>query len=387
MVFQLVSSRLLAWVLITKTSYCRAFNHAALEDSLDAEMTPDHIELLQKGLQLNRKSGKCSSLHNLPEETQCPQPSWVAAMVEADPSPNKIILDVGCNKGNDMMLWMERYDTGTAKFWNTSRWVSYIKNESNVKIWACPAETFVPSRSTLFRDERASQLTGVCIEPMQANVNVLLKARKELGYEVNTSAGSLRVVQAALANPVTDEITMFPYGVDGKEDAGITSTEARMVPVKLSTVDRIVADLELPRVDILTITEGADPLVILGASSTLASVNYLTFEVHRDLTGTAWNNTTLYSVIRPLHERGFDCYWAGNNGDLLSLNNCWFDKYEKGVWANVACAKRDHVWGKVLAAHQSECCCPTYCEENSEQECWRPCKRPMPDTDVKLALD
>jgi len=77
------------------------------------------------------------------------------------------------------------------------------------------------------------------------------------------------------------------------------------------TVDNLVKQMNLPRVDILKIdTEGWDPAVLLGAFSTLSSVRYLEFEVHRDLKKTPWHSTKLKLVIDKLHdEKEFECYW------------------------------------------------------------------------------
>ena len=61
----------------------------------------------------------CNSLPDAPWGTNCPMSAdWVDAMVLSVPSPDKIIMDVGCNKGNDLVAWMERFDP-SRKF-NTS---------------------------------------------------------------------------------------------------------------------------------------------------------------------------------------------------------------------------------------------------------------------------
>jgi len=392
--FHLVIAKLLAWVFLTNISLCWTLEHDILADLQDADHNADHVALLQKGQHmLHRKPNRCALKLQMsaPFGTQCPKAGWIDDMVRADPAPNKYIMDVGCNKGNDLVAWMERFDGSKERLWSAKQWVTHYRKRLGVHYWNCPTESKIRVSTASVNPKvdlaAASQLTGVCVEPMQTNVNLLRNASLQLGYAQKTGSGSFNVVKSALANPAQDETIMFPYGIAGEETVGITTkvgakagATSRKVPIPLSTVDRLSAKLGLPRVDILTIdTEGADPDVLRGARSTLASVRYLEFEVHRDLAGTAWKNTTLKSVITGLAGGGFDCYWTGSGGELLSLNKCWFDKYEQGHWGNIACAKKDDVWGKVLVEHSSECCCPVECTGDKiiGQKCWEECQRPI----------
>ncbi|CAL1163784.1 unnamed protein product, partial [Cladocopium goreaui] len=126
-------------------------------------------------------------------------------------------------------------------------------------------------------------------------------------------------------------------------------------------VDTMMHNLSLPKVDILIVdTEGADPAVLRGAGDALRSVRYLMFETHRenmsvsilgddeDLKGTAWSKETIHSVVSNLNSRGFDCYWAGANGNLASITWCYHTSFEKVRWGNIACVKRGDVWWQVM---------------------------------------
>eukprot|EP00420_Gonyaulax_spinifera_P013078 CAMPEP_0197936144 /NCGR_PEP_ID=MMETSP1439-20131203/114445_1 /TAXON_ID=66791 /ORGANISM="Gonyaulax spinifera, Strain CCMP409" /LENGTH=354 /DNA_ID=CAMNT_0043559105 /DNA_START=53 /DNA_END=1117 /DNA_ORIENTATION=- len=308
--------------------------------------------LLQQSSSMTR--GSCAPLpYNAPEGTNCPRTPWIDEMVEADHSPGKIVMDVGCNKGDDAVEWLERWDqSGT--FWSKKAWVDlYTEKFGMGDAYAC-------GRPDVQGFKRAASLSGgnafggssvVCVEPMHENVNLLEKAAKELGYDRPGRHGSFTVVQAALADKAgKNETVEFPDGKPGQEDLGLTLVERQHV--KLSTVDLLAADLKLPRIDILTIdTEGADPSVLAGASAMLASVRYLEFEVHRDLKETAWGRTSLHSVVTSLDKLGFECYWAGNSGVLISMNRCWTTGFEQGAWANAACVKRTDMWAPILEKH------------------------------------
>lgn len=293
---------------------------------------------------------QCSPTFDAPYGTNCPHTVWVDAMVAADPTPGKVIMDIGCNKGNSAMKWMERWDM--SGFWSTSKWMDFY-SQRGVANYACPGAT--PHVGKLAREvtphgDKTLVPKGLCVEPMQINVDLLLQARKTLGYEPNqtTAHGAFHVVQAAVLDKAgANETILFPDGYAGQEDVGLQSFHETEVPLK--TVDGIVHEYDLPRVDILLVdTEGADPAVIRGASKALSSVRYLEFEVHRDLEKTEWSKVMLGEVVHELDQVGFACYWTGNNGRLLSMNKCWSPYFERGAWSNAACVKRNDVWYKVL---------------------------------------
>lgn len=300
----------------------------------------------------------CRSSIDAPYGTNCPRTAWVDAMVIADAAPGKVIVDVGCNKGDSLMRWMERWDMSA--FWSTEKWVRYYASRC-VTHYACPWPSNSSTPLTTARQGKRTSQTraagsgkplplGVCVEPMPANVNLLRGAVAQLGYKPSETReqGALHIVQAAVLD-VSNKTIGFPSGFAGQDDLGVHSTRVANVPVLVKTVDGIVAELDISRVDVLLVdTEGADPAVLRGAAGTLRSVRYLEFEVHRDLVGTEWEKTTLASVVHELDALNFECFWAGNNGKLLSMNACWADHFELGTWANAACVKRGDVWQKVL---------------------------------------
>uniref|UniRef100_A0A7S1RQW6 Methyltransferase FkbM domain-containing protein n=1 Tax=Alexandrium catenella TaxID=2925 RepID=A0A7S1RQW6_ALECA len=279
----------------------------------------------------------------------CPDPQWVEWMFLVDPSPDKVFMDIGCNKGNDAVAWMQRWQPPAAHFWSAKRWIEHYDKKLHINNYAC--KPWAPDKTrTVHMWKNASSLsTAVCVEPMHNNVVALRNASSTLGYGSSTKFGSFHIVQAAVMDTAeSGETVEFPDKTPGAENARL---DARSYPVRVprKTVDQIKHELSLPKVDILTIdTEGADPMVLEGATEALKTTRYLTFEVHRDLKGTAWNRTSLRSVVDKLDDQGFDCFWAGNNGRLLSIKDCWREDFERGVWANAACVRRGDPWAGVL---------------------------------------
>ncbi|CAE8591044.1 unnamed protein product [Polarella glacialis] len=266
-------------------------------------------------------------------------------MIQADndvKSP-KVIVNVGCNKASDAVEWLHRWDSAR---WNLPRWLPVLPP---MKGFACPlSEKTVPPVVA----QGAGTPRAVCIEAMPKTAAALKTALAKylLPHSNDTElATQLDMVHAAVSNEEAPGLTVdFPDSAPGTEAEGMNQSEGGPTrPVLVRTVDSLVKERALPKVDILIIdTEGADPLVLQGSTDTLKSVRYLEFEVHRDLVKAAWSQIKLRSVMDGLAD--FDCYWAGNQGSLYPVMECWEDTFENGCWSNIVCARKTDVWSRVL---------------------------------------
>eukprot|EP00440_Ansanella_granifera_P062915 gb/GFBE01068223.1/.p1 GENE.gb/GFBE01068223.1/~~gb/GFBE01068223.1/.p1 ORF type:complete len:775 (+),score=67.26 gb/GFBE01068223.1/:1-2325(+) len=283
------------------------------------------------------------------KDTACPGEAWVDAIVQSDPSPDKVIVNVGCNKGNDAINWLQRFDR--RGFWDSKKWIDEMKNVFEEKIiFRCTAKSKFATPPRV--DGVHGFPTCVCVEAVPSTFRSLVKLSHMLGYDDKAAPGRLQLVHAAAVDSaLPNQTLLFSDAPAGHETSGVFIDLDRFpkVPVPAKTVDSLCEELALGKVDILLVdTEGSDPMVLDGAAKTLDSARYVEFEVHRDLKGTPWGNISLYSVIQKLNNRGFDCYWAGRNDKLLSLTNCWEDRFERGTWANAVCVKRGDVWWGVM---------------------------------------
>lgn len=280
--------------------------------------------------------------------TRCPQDDWVNAMVKVDPDPDKVIMNVGCNKGHDSIAWLQRFDQH--RFWNLRKWSSLLATHKSVcSLSRIPKPPPYPS-------DKAP--VALCVEAIPSTVALLKETRHLAGYGVKRSrklgTGWLKFWWRAMTDKARPgETVEFLNESAGKESARMGATmhkpNATRIQVPLSTVDSIVGNLGLPKVDILIVdTEGADPAVLRGAENALKTVRYLMFETHRDLKRTAWSSTSIHAVVSDLSGRGFDCYWAGANGRLTSITLCYHTSFEKIGWGNIACVKRGDVWWQVM---------------------------------------
>merc|ERR1719436_90274 len=272
-------------------------------------------------------------------------------MLEADPNGrNKVFMDVGCNTGIDAVLHLSRWGVNhdAAEKWSRelrSRVFPGWCHENYALMKWFETKTNLVHKLKFDGDPRV-----LCVEPMPANVRLL----DEVNKVVFGPNSPMEVINAAVSDH--NGTGFFPDAGTG-EETGILSPSQYpgFASVQVTTVDALLSERNIKKVDVLTIdTEGYDSAVIQGAKETLRyrGVRYLTFEVHQDLSGTPWYNTTLFSVIDFLSEEQFDCYWAGNDGHLRLITGCLEMRQEADVgrigWSNVACVRRGDKWQGIL---------------------------------------
>eukprot|EP00421_Protoceratium_reticulatum_P001006 CAMPEP_0168371178 /NCGR_PEP_ID=MMETSP0228-20121227/7640_1 /TAXON_ID=133427 /ORGANISM="Protoceratium reticulatum, Strain CCCM 535 (=CCMP 1889)" /LENGTH=323 /DNA_ID=CAMNT_0008384063 /DNA_START=167 /DNA_END=1134 /DNA_ORIENTATION=- len=213
--------------------------------------------------------------------SNCPaEDHWLDLMVQMDPAPGKVFVDVGCNKGNDIIALMERYDQ--SHHWSTAAYIAKLQTR-NLARFICDAQPpKVKIRDMKNRSAVASFPVGVCVEPMPTTTKVLRDVGNELGYNESVN---YHVVQAAVVQEANPGQTIQMKLVEaGNEGSTLGAKDGTMAKVPAMTLDGIVATFGLHRIDMLHIdVEGWDPDVLFGGKRILESTRYMMFEVHRDI--------------------------------------------------------------------------------------------------------
>jgi FkbM family methyltransferase len=191
-----------------------------------------------------------------------------------------------------------------------------------------------------------------CVEAMPVTANRLNITANRLGW-----ASDLRVVHAAMASD--DGSMFFPNVKDkvGIENMGFDDCKrnksgcTQVVQHRLDTCIEQFIDRTSP-IDFLSIdVEGYDWEVLRGAEKTLSRIQCLEFE--HNWRGT-WQKCNLSTAVNELKRAGFMCYWAGTNGNIWRITDCWLDFYDLKFWSNVACVNIKAPAAKELALRMEE---------------------------------
>lgn len=279
------------------------------------------------------------------------------------------IMVVGGNKGFDCVGWSRMYSNiprdGNNWIPNAKDWMKIIKEivwnarGDKVKVTCgacgqCGNDYPTPPASSPPLSMQPPQVT--CVEPLPVNYEVLDQASKS---EPWSKLSGIKAVQYAALLDTSPKTVLFPSNESagmgfGIEFVGVTPNKhskwaKREEPITLVTVDDLVYSTmnnhdhhnHIPTV--LTVdTEGYDAHVLLGAARTLASghVAYIEFEYH---SYPPWSTFNLDWIIAYLSNLHYDCYFAGNHGEVWKVTGCENDTPEFftfKTWSNLVCASR-----------------------------------------------
>lgn len=286
----------------------------------------------------------CKPFHALPP-SNCYASPWLQELHQVDPAPEKVFVDVGCNTGVEAVNWLDLWEMNGL----TEKWRSALST-TGINAGACGQNTVTNmAAATSFVKPALTKGKVLCIEAMKVNADLL--------NSVNNAVFGQNSPVEVIYKAASDRLGTvdFPANGTGAEHRGINNLMniGNDIHVDMTTVDTLVAERGISRVDVLTVdTEGHDPAVLRGAKQTLLNTRFVQFEVHEDLATTEWGRSTMLNVLTELGNVGFDCYWPGNDGSLLKLTGCWSQteqsRYHPLGWSNVVCAKRSDAFHSVL---------------------------------------
>jgi FkbM family methyltransferase len=296
------------------------------------------------------------------QNSNCPELSKLidAYIRSIPPEKHVTVVTVGCNKGYDFINLVRHWSRDEAYSAQKLREKHFLLGLRRRGVGLCNSGTKpdVDVRNHVFGTRHVS---AWCFEPMAANFEILNKSFTALGY-----AQSVHLVHAAVSSH--NAKAYFPRMKPGMESASLNhDADADSESHESHLHKRAVFDLvdvvtlddalgEVDTIDHLSIdTEGNDMRVLYGAMRLLAGkrVRFLQFEYH---SVNHWAHTDLSDVIDVLDQLGYDCYFAGIQGQLWRVTGCWHDSYHKKAWSNVVCAARDEkllheIMEEIAAAH------------------------------------
>jgi hypothetical protein len=165
-----------------------------------------------------------------------------------------------------------------------------------------------------------------CSYPSLLNsTRVTVKRSRTTVYFFGTKIETTKKLEQASKNLNWDQffkVKNFPYFTD-------------------DTLDRMFSMVRRQPVDMLRIYGDNNVYAILksGKRRFLPKTRYLEFE-YNWMEG--WTKQTLSETVEFLDSEGFVCYWAGTDGNLWRITDCWQDHYDYKFFSTVACVSRSH---------------------------------------------
>lgn len=195
-----------------------------------------------------------------------------------------------------------------------------------------------------------ARVDAYLVEPLEANVELLRAALAAFGFvpvtsnatwikEVGVSRAAVHLHQVAAGDSSREG--RFPMLAAGDEVGALCTGRCDDYNFRDVRVERLDELLPAVAIDELVVdAEGADPLVLAGASSLLGATRLLQFEYH--FRGSWAPPTSLRNIVEDLD--AFDCYLQGPDATLWRLSaGCWDDAFEFREWSNVVCANSSDV--------------------------------------------
>ncbi len=258
----------------------------------------------------------------------------VSAYHGIDPDPDKVVFDIGANKG---FFTVDIY----AKFTNFS--VNSVWKTHGLKPgcpWYADTDRHVFPRVFAFEPGKAS-----CDMLRKLQTALPLCGLEVLNAGMSDRSGSVHVPTA----PAGDEQLRIEFLQKDQMGGGGGVTELNEVPVY--TLDDFVRQRGISHIDVVSIdTETHDPFVIRGMAKTLGAgaIDLLCFEMND-----AKVAPDLQPLVILLDTFGYDCFLVGPRVLLLLSNRCWHDTYASSIQQhgfNVLCVRRSYVHYHALTA-------------------------------------
>ena len=284
----------------------------------------------------------------------CPKSSMWSAFHEADPSRDKVVVNVGGNKGYSLVHLLEMFhpelELTSRKHYER---IKRMYPEAPTLCGNCGdcRDAFVASTRLEDRNiQTTGHLTMHVVEPLPSNVKILEMLQRESGHSKH-----IHVHHGAISGSAdTLFADMDKCGTPGTEDCNLTATASgsNVLAVPVWTLQSFLANTGLQRVDMLLVdTEGHDGAAIMYSEPIFKSqrVRLLEFEYHKvGLWGPGSDKYQLHPVVDMLDEYDYSCFFADKAGSLVELSGtCWNDRYEFFQWSNVVCVLRDDIWHSV----------------------------------------
>ena len=248
------------------------------------------------------------------------------------------MLNVGANKGYNLVEWAQRYTSADV---SNKNWHHLMMKRASPPC--------------------ALQCCGVCLVCHRKRIKQMATARLKLhAFELQPSNERLLrqlvglsnldvTVHGSAVSNVSGVVYTRDSGAPGYESVSAMRTPRgvrKAVVRNVTTVDSFLAAEGIERVGLVSIdTEGWDHYVMRGMEGAMRrrAIDAVEFEYTR-----AWKphlgDHALKLHLDWMDTLGYVCFWQGNRGSLAQANaGCWRDEFHSRVshrWSNLVCTAR-----------------------------------------------
>lgn len=329
-------------------------------------------------------SGTCGGTDELAlhvaTHSNCPNSHWHDSIRGLLEQPRMAILNVGANKGYNLVEYVQRYSTSNL---TKGRWKYLLEHEASPP---CSHQCGSQCANALRRRERLPKMKGIALslhafEAMPANVKML--------RQLVAATGLSATVHGVAVGNLSSASLMVPVLQSGSEKAAVSLAEPAggykvpMQRVPATSIDAFLDAQRIERAQLVSIdVEGFDGLVLQGMARALAArrVDVLEFEY-----STKWQRVAGPDGLRHATDRllaaGYPCFWQDNRGELSEASGrCWRERSArfapgKPPFRNLVCSHRADVLAAFRKLDVATTCtrCETCLCARSSLDCKESC--------------
>ena len=287
------------------------------------------------------------------KHSSCPSGLWHDRISPLLSAPNMVILNVGANKGYNLVEYAQRYTrTNVTK----SAWFHLLTNVASPKCETSCLGTCGGSRDVRAKRHKRpapAAEAGATVHRLELHAFELMPANGRLLQQLVTATGlPAEVHRTGVSNASGTMLVQVRPGGSEKgmlvpwSLAGVPSTTT--VPV--TTIDAFMEARDIERAQLVSIdTEGSDGLVLQGMSRTLAARKADVVDFEYSTMWAKWSGRHgLRDALAQLVSAGYACFWQDDRGMLAETSGaCWSDLLANlntpPAWRNLVCSHRPDV--------------------------------------------
>ena len=284
----------------------------------------------------------------------CPDNRWHTRIAPLLAEPHMVMLNVGANKGFNLVEFVQRYAALQPANLTHANWYAQLMAHG------CQAQCCGVCKVCKAKRVRRQANSDVALHAFE-----LQPANAKLLRELVAVAGLPVTVHSTAVSNTTGVVYTSSEVKPGSESFGLArfARGRNFVKRPVTTIDAFMRAEGLARAHFVSIdTEGEDPLILYGMAETLAQkrVDVVEFEYNRKWKATLRSPRPLGPVVEWLRRLGYVCFWQGNKGALAQLSApCYVEETRNRFGfarSNAVCSHRQDVIEAMRSCQRPSSC-------------------------------